>query len=32
MAQATIFIAIWLNAEHNRAVAHSRMLPFFPHA
>jgi hypothetical protein len=32
MAQATIFIAIWLNVEHNRAVAHSRMLPFFPHA
>jgi hypothetical protein len=31
MAQATMFIAIWLNAEHNPAVAHSRMLPFFLH-
>jgi hypothetical protein len=27
-----MFIAIWLNAEHNLAVAHSRMLPFFLHA
>ncbi len=31
MAQATTFVAIRLNAAHNLAVAHSRMLPFFLH-
>ena len=29
MAQATVLIAIWLSTQHNSAVAHSRILPFF---